>query len=649
MSADTPATSIARESTRDSAPHLDDVVRGIAPSAAPESSDGAGKADGDDAGKHTANTPAVAAEKPVEDHIDGDQPETVVEDSADTMPSDKNEKDTPKDSQLESVVEDESAETIDLEIDEDYAARDLESMLWDEMSYPTLGKSLAARKADGRLRNRQALSYFVLVEDRIKALESRIADLELGELTKMEEDSDAIEPEADAASSDLKKSKDSDAIEPDADAASSDLKKSKAAKTKFDMQLCVGWFKFEEFARSLDSIHPPVHLPYVIDVLTESWGTLSPQSHPLARTHAGQRGKQSTTSDRLHPRVLSASDTKPNIERIRINSSLICEAFSKIIDSNDVFQGPKVGSIQLQPFKFLLAYNTEIRDHVKELAGRVERQSTEPGLTSDEKPENGSDSKKSTTDKSAETEDVAKEGLSMEVVVDDNDGDNEEALSHFQVLIDFMDKHLADELNAYESLRSRSAKTDTPKVSFPDLWKLFAPGDIIYEPVNEQALRLMAISGGRKHLRWKASSDPYFYPTAVNDDSVPQTTGTLPTFADDPVLSLILTCIYLDFDGSAVGPVIREFQISAFDEHKSITSLQVYPIEYADMLHEDGSPYSQSDSEPRRSVQLGIRDMLEIRGKKFAEFANKEKVAHRDYRGLSLLSPGRVQEQVSRC
>lgn len=544
----------------------------------------------------------------------------------------------------------------------DDVCKDLESTLTTDIQYPSLSKPLEIRKADSKLRNRQALTYLVLVEDRIKALEDKISILQMNKDAKPDDPTQKFDA----------------------------MPKIPLNPKLPGLELGVGWYNFEDFARTLDSHHAPEDTPHVVEVLTEPWGTLSAQNRllgngfPLNDAYPLSKAKQSKGGSHTYPESAredahGGSIIKPTIERIRICSTTISDAFAKIMGKNDA---PKEFDSQIRPFKFLLAYEDEIRQHVKDLEERV-RQKPALSVLSGPDPEADpvNEATKQTNPQQDGEQSAADDGVVKQSGVQSSDTppepgtddgteirSDEEALSHFQVLINFMDNHLQDEFNSYKKLRSRNGTTNTPKVSFPELWQLFAPGDIIYEPVNEQALRVVAVGGGRRQLRKKtqrgtyANANPFTnpYPAPPRDiysdplppldedplglnESAPKSLPAFSAMPDDLLLPFVLTCVYIDFNGDAVGPVMRQISISGFDESRSITNLPAYPIEYADMFREGGTSDTRSGFEPRRSTQAGVRETLELRGKKFADFANKTKVAHREYRGLSL---GRVREQV---
>ncbi|KAK8092391.1 P-loop containing nucleoside triphosphate hydrolase protein [Apiospora kogelbergensis] len=91
-------------------------------------------------------------------------------------------------------------------------------------------------------------------------------------------------------------------------------------------------------------------------------------------------------------------------------------------------------------------------------------------------------------------------------------------------------------------------------------------------------------------------------------------------FEDNPVF---IHCVYVDFDGSWMGPVNRVFCISRFPNSKPVSELPVYPVRFA--------------------TEAGLEERLVERGKLFVEAA---KVKHMHYSGLTLQTHDDVDSQV---
>lgn len=502
----------------------------------------------------------------------------------------------------------------------------LEMDLTDEIRYSSLARPLEKRKQDSKWKNRQALSYLVLVEDRIKALETKLQEFEA----------------AKAAAGDAAGTVDSAAGDGTSATAPSDEKKDQ-------LQLKVNWCDFDTFIQPLDLKSSSTVGSSVLDVLNEPWALGSKRSYLASAgdEQAARRAHLNTTSGaQANTLEVKHRDVAPKqeVHRIRINSIPICDAFVTIMGSE---KAPKPGEIHIQPFKFLLTYYTEIQEYVNKLRSRSSGekvQENEPMANGE--PEAQVPSQEADTSKAGDSPDTSGEESTATMhssdnetkpneAVDDQKSDQDEELGHFEVLLDFMSTHLNDELTSYAKLRSRKTDDDVPRTSFTDLWKLFAPGDLVFDPKNQQVSRVVAAGGGRPLLRYKVASDPYAPPPLPGPaDPTAGVAGLIGASIDEEHLNPFrITCLSLDFDGSQIVPILSdEHQIVSFLDQRSIYSLPVYPIEYANKAHADGSSSAKLEDGSRSSFE----DDLRYRGGRFLEFASSTNVAHKEYNGLSL-------------
>ncbi|PYH64407.1 ATP-binding protein [Aspergillus vadensis CBS 113365] len=151
------------------------------------------------------------------------------------------------------------------------------------------------------------------------------------------------------------------------------------------------------------------------------------------------------------------------------------------------------------------------------------------------------------------------------------------------------------------------------KVAFADLWYLFKPGDEVVDQGGRQAYRVIGVTSPSHQF-----ISPYR--TFGAGSNKPETS---------PV---IIFCVYIDFDGKILGPVLRQFAIPRFDGEKAVTSLRVCPMRFAEVrLGEDSS-------------QGSFRGKLISRGRQFINVISSQK--HMHYSGLTLDSREQVDGQV---
>ena len=289
-------------------------------------------------------------------------------------------------------------------------------------------------------------------------------------------------------------------------------------------------------------------------------------------------GREDSTEDVGQPKreLLGAGRTPlspdGNIpERIRINSRHILNFFKALSDQSEL--KVSLGSlVMLRPFRFLSYYENEIREKLRNLNLRFpgQRQVSQEGTSQDLKstskdpPDEFSGSQKATgvhTPTTAATSDKRSSRVDEESS-DTDDGDDEnrdpytdshEALRHLQCLVDFIDTHIHKRARFLASDRCTS-------VTLADVWYLFRPGDEVIEKSLQQSYKIIGVSNARHGT--------------PKDDRV----SVARDYTDGN--AFLLSCIYIDFDGNHLGPVIKTFSITEFQGEKAIDSLEVFPLRY---------------------------------------------------------------------
>jgi len=311
----------------------------------------------------------------------------------------------------------------------------------------------------------------------------------------------------------------------------------------------------------------------------------------------------------------------PLPERIRINSVPIVRILEEIHD--DTISDTDAPFVIIRPFKALIYYEAKIRDRYKKLAnkyrekpGGPESQSeadnvadagaTVPGAT-DVKP----NAKEGNDDEAFDCQEV---GVSECGYVSDSEESikdsssystnnslhprSEYALQQLQCLIDFMDTELDVKLKYLRSANCR-------KVTFSDVWLLFKPGDFVLGQNERQAYQVIIVtSTGHR------TTSPY-----------QNYLGT--TNKTTEVEEIAILCVYVDFDGKALGPVAKVFTIRRFEGERKTTSLEIYPFTFA--------------------RDQNLQQKLIERGKLFLEMAA---IKHMHYAGLTLETRDEVDSQV---
>ncbi|OTA90243.1 hypothetical protein M434DRAFT_55841, partial [Hypoxylon sp. CO27-5] len=265
-------------------------------------------------------------------------------------------------------------------------------------------------------------------------------------------------------------------------------------------------------------------------------------------------------------------------ERIRIHSSILLAILDKIHGTEISKDGDAV--VMLRPFKALTLYKTQLQDWYSKLerkfSPRVEEEgSTAQAVSSSEKLQTPTSDTQMT---GVETE--APSQIENTVASDTHDSKQDEG--------NYLKEHCQ-------------------RVSFVDLWHLFRPGVEVVEPGDKQmqCYKVISVTSPRHKV-----TPRYLYPLFRNK-------GKGET-------AVSVHCVYIDFDGSLIGPVSKRFEIPRYEGQKDVKSLPVYPL----------SLVKNKDT---------IRQALIKRGDKFLKVL---RVGHMHYNGLTLEARDEVDSQV---
>ncbi|KAH7336194.1 hypothetical protein BKA65DRAFT_29270 [Rhexocercosporidium sp. MPI-PUGE-AT-0058] len=279
--------------------------------------------------------------------------------------------------------------------------------------------------------------------------------------------------------------------------------------------------------------------------------------------------------------------------RLAINSAYLLNVLGQCTDTS--FEAEY--NVLVRPFKHLVAYETEIRDCLKEtetvcaqaeneLGESINKNASREEVENAPETANTSDGEKvpeanfqDNKEKTPEEKAVAEENtLKEKVRVAKRNRDE------LRCLVEFMDKDMQD---IFEVKHAISAHT-LEEVAFEHLWQVYKPGAIIYSskqrenPSQCQAYRVIHVTGGRVCFDKGSKSD--FNPVtsrtwdvvSENDDLC---RDTIKSSALERT-TFIVDCYLLDFDGYRIGPTPKRFAIQPYSGKRSILSLPVYPSDY---------------------------------------------------------------------
>ncbi|KAK4446837.1 hypothetical protein QBC34DRAFT_145978 [Podospora aff. communis PSN243] len=320
-------------------------------------------------------------------------------------------------------------------------------------------------------------------------------------------------------------------------------------------------------------------------------------------------------------------------ERIRIRSEALSEIMSTILGKeimDDDF-------VLIRPFKALVYCAPTLRDWCVALekrfgsapemgrevvdTGDSELDPLREGAVPREPGKASADGHASPEEQSAEGGELPKkksrEGGDGKAEDDDDVTKSPTALEHLKCLLTFIDADMSAKQKYLEG-------PDCRRVFFSDLWRLFRPGMEVTGSDGKQVYRVFSVTSAKHRVvpRW----EKWFSDTGKRKRTQP----------------FSISCVYIDFDGKSLGPVVKVFNFNRFDGERDVTSLEVYPIRFHPIKTADFSDLEWKELEAFPTNEI-YRQKLIRRGVKFIEAAG---VKHMYYAGPTLEARDEVESQV---
>ncbi|KAJ4246300.1 hypothetical protein NW762_013651 [Fusarium torreyae] len=325
---------------------------------------------------------------------------------------------------------------------------------------------------------------------------------------------------------------------------------------------------------------------------------------------------------------VSSHGQVPLPERIRIHSKELIKTLS-IIHGSEI--GPSESTayasvVMLRPFRMLTYYESEIRKWHSKLTKKFQKTNavlidTETmdrplNFNAEERADDEQEDPSSNPEEPSGVPDP--EGCSR----------SETALEHLTCLLEFMDHYILKKLVYLDS-------PSCERIFFSDIWHLFKPGDHVISADGKQVYQVFSLACP-PHV----GTDPWSKFVKKQEDSDDE--------SDKVKEDITIQCVFIHFDGSQIGPVLKTFSIAKFDGEKAITALDIYPLRFhvRKQLDRDIMKLKQSKDEIDVAVTKGVdrlQQSLTERGKLFIEVAA---VKHMYYAGLTVGSRDEVQSQV---
>ena len=316
--------------------------------------------------------------------------------------------------------------------------------------------------------------------------------------------------------------------------------------------------------------------------------------------------------------AISSPEEVPQIDiayRLAINSRTLLNILGECTGMGF----PEDQNVWLRPFKYLVAYETEVRQalHDAELNfDQLEAKSphqVDMSLSQSGASNPGPDLVQAKEDKSS-TEAV---GLAINTSVMDAPNVKAER-DQLRCLVEFMD---TDMQGIFDVKRKVTNKT-LQEFAFEELWLLYKPGDLVYtwkspdDISTYQAYRVLHVTGGRAII--DTANDSRF--DAIRDRSWEDDSDTEERARDlirsspSNATPFIIDCFSIDFDGTRMGPKSKRFVIPSFIGKRKVDSLEICP----------------SFSPPQPGM---VHQAMIDRGRRFTQLAGG---THKRYSGTTL-------------
>ncbi|KAH8899101.1 hypothetical protein GQ53DRAFT_878458 [Thozetella sp. PMI_491] len=295
----------------------------------------------------------------------------------------------------------------------------------------------------------------------------------------------------------------------------------------------------------------------------------------------------------------------PLPDRVRVHSIALLRIFAKLVTSEagplnspEVVLGGKP-VVFIRPFKLLVYCEGSLRDWYTALENRSKDALKPEGEPTPPIGNPASDLQAHTQKEPAETRE---KGGGDEKDDPDDITKSLTAMAHLKCLLNFIDSDII-------SRREYLHDTKCRKIFFSDLWLLFRPGVEVIGSDGRQAYRVIHVTSAKHRVN-------------------------TPPFS--------ITCVYIDFNGTHIGPISKTFNFKKFDGEREVTSLEVYPLHFhPSKRHEfNEAEWAEVKNVPEASR---YRRKLIMRGSKFLEVAG---VKHMYYSGPTLMVRDEVESQV---
>lgn len=272
-------------------------------------------------------------------------------------------------------------------------------------------------------------------------------------------------------------------------------------------------------------------------------------------------------------------ETKPQIvkvdthrmDRVRINSIIVLAFLAKVTGEADWSSKPYKPHTFLRPFKIFLHFRQEMEEQFLQLKAKFDQGT--PSEDSDE-----------SSPRLPQT-DVTEDSITKDLLLHTETG-TLKAYEEMKCYVEFVETRLIPKYRMFETIDANKPV----KVHHDDLWYLFKPGEIVYEPCDTKANtkdlgipeNLNPHSESSVPSLWRVCYMLTDYVLWELDDLEVDPDGDLLRDLDDNYKGTQIIVYYVDFDGKSYSGVSHRFTIEHYSGEKDITALPIYPVRFAE-------------------------------------------------------------------
>ena len=281
---------------------------------------------------------------------------------------------------------------------------------------------------------------------------------------------------------------------------------------------------------------------------------------------------------------------------------------------------PEDRNVWVRPFKYLVAFETEIRQALQDAEsafGQVEAGSRLPSQTDAFQSPIEVSTQGTSPSKHREEAKIDATTVSTHAGAVNRSRATAER-DQLRCLVNFMDKDMQDIFDVKRQISNNTLE----EIAFEHLWLLYSPDDLVYsfktlgDTSTYQAYRVLHVTGGRLILdTTNASNTKPAYDRAWDDESKNEEKA-LDAIRSSPSnkTPFILDCFSIDSDGNRLGPKPRRIIIPTYSGKRKVQELEVCPS----LLH------------PQHET---VRQTMVERGQRFTQIAHG---THKRYSGSTL-------------